>query len=166
MVVDQDDPDGFKIGDTSFDNDCDLPLCYTNQVENWDNAIYNMISKENVLPSGEATNFINGCGGKGFAFFQFGNRKFHVYLMDFPERVYASHPKQEGCSFEEYMNLVLFHYTMVAYKLDQKMIFNKESVQKYSFPTWIILRLYGMRFNKNGVLQILILQINTRMVFF
>ena len=49
--------------------------------------------------------------------------------MDFPERVYASHPKQEGRSFEEYMNLVLFHYAMVAFKMDQKLIFNDESTQ-------------------------------------
>ena len=107
MVVDCIKTDGFKIGDTAFDGDCDLPLCYTNQVENLDNAIYNVISQDNVVLSGEATNFINGCGGKGYAFFQFGNRKFHVNMMDFPERVYASHPKQEGRSYEEYMNLVL-----------------------------------------------------------
>ena len=87
-----------------------------------------MILQDNILPLGEATNFINGCGGKGFALFQFGNRKFHVNMMDFPERVYAIHSKQEGQSYEEYMNLVLFHYAMVAYKLDQKMIFNKELV--------------------------------------
>ena len=37
-------------------------------------------------------------------FFQYGNRKFHVNLMNFPERVYGSHPKQEGRSFEEYLN--------------------------------------------------------------
>ena len=49
--------------------------------------------------------------------------------MDFPERVYASHPKQEGRSFEEYMNLVLFHYAMVAFKMDQKLIFNDEYTQ-------------------------------------
>ena len=88
-----------------------------------------MISQENVVPLGEATNFVNGCGGKGCAFFQYGNYKFHVNMMDFPEPVYVSHPKQEDQSFEEYMNLVLFHYAMVAYKMDLKMIFNEESTQ-------------------------------------
>merc|ERR1711983_312543 len=88
-----------------------------------------MISQDNDMPSGEAREFGNGGVGKGNAFFQYGNRKFHVTLMDFPEQVYASHPKQEGRSFEEYMNLVLFHYAMVAFKMDQKLIFNDESTQ-------------------------------------
>ena len=96
MVVDCIKMDGFKIGETAFDGDCDLPLCFTNQVINWDNTIYNMISQENAVLLGEATNFINGCGGKGCVFFQYGNHKFHVNMMDFPECVYASHPKQEG----------------------------------------------------------------------
>ena len=129
MVVDHKDIDGFSIGETQFDADCDLPVAFGNQVEVWDNVIYNMISQENVLPSGEARDFVTGSGGKGYAFFQYGNRKFHVSLMDFPERVYANHPKQEGRSFEEYMNNVLFHYAMVAFKMDQKMIFDDESTQ-------------------------------------
>ena len=129
MVVDCIDMDGFKIGDTQYDGDCDLPLTFRNQIQNWDNVIYSMISQDNSLPSGEPTNFVNGSGGKGYAFFQYGNQKFHVSLMDFLERVYASHPKQEGQSFEEYMNLVLFHYAMVAFKMDQKLMFNDESTQ-------------------------------------
>ena len=129
MVVDRIEIDGFKIGDPQYDGDCDLPITFGNQVENWDNVIYSMISQDNALPSGEPRDFVNGSGGKGYAFFQYGNRKFHVSLMDFPERVYASHPKQEGRSFEEYMNLVLFHYAMVAFKMDQKLIFNDESTQ-------------------------------------
>ena len=129
MVVDCVDMDGFKIGDTHYDGDCDLPLCFGNQVLNWDNAIYNMISQDNTLSLGEATNFVNGCGGKRYAFFQHGNRKFHVNLMDFPEQVYASHPKQEGRSFEECMNLFLFHYAMITLKLDQKLIFNNKLTQ-------------------------------------
>ena len=102
---------------------------FGNQVQNWDNVIYNMISQDNAMPLGEPTNFVNGSRGKGYALFKYGNRKFHVNLMDFPERVYASHPKQEGCSFEEYTNLVLFHYAMIAFKLDQKLIFNNKSTQ-------------------------------------
>ena len=129
MVVDRKDIDGFSIGETQYDGDCDLPMTFGNQVDNWDNAIYNMISQDNALPSGEARDFVTGGGGEGYAFFQYGNRKFHVALMDFPERVYASHPKQEGQSFEEYMNLVLFHYAMVAFKMDQKLIFDDESTQ-------------------------------------
>ena len=103
MVVDRMDIDGFSIGETQYDGDCDLPMTFGNQVDIWDNVIYNMISQENALPSGEARDFVTGGGGKGYAFFQYGNRKFHVTLMDFPERVYASHPKQEGRSFEEYI---------------------------------------------------------------
>ena len=96
MVVDRMDIDGFGIVDTQYDGDCDLPLCFGNQNQNWDNMIYNMISQNNTLLSGEPTNFVNGSGGKGYAFFQYKNQKFHVNLMDFPKRVYASHPKQEG----------------------------------------------------------------------
>ena len=54
MVVDRIETYGFKIGDTAYDADCDLPLCFTNQVLNWDTAIYNMISQENAVPLGEA----------------------------------------------------------------------------------------------------------------
>ena len=129
MVVDRMDIDGFSIGESHFDGDCDLPMTFGNQVENWDNVIHSMISQDNILPSGEARDFVTGSGGKGYAFFQYGNRKFHVSLMDFLERVYANHPKQEGRSFEEYMNLVLFHYAMVAFKMDQKLIFNDVSTQ-------------------------------------
>ena len=45
--------------------------------------------------------------------------------MDFPERVYVIHPKQDGQSFEEYLNLVLFHYAMVASKMDYKQEFDQ-----------------------------------------
>ena len=129
MVVDRMDIDGFSIEVSQFDGDCDLPMTFGNQVENWDNVIHSMISQDNVLPSGEAQDFVTGSGGKGYAFFQYGNQKFHVSLMNFPERVYANHPKQEGRSFEEYMNLVLFHYAMVAFKMDQKLTFNDVSTQ-------------------------------------
>ena len=129
MVVDCKDIDDFSIGETQFDGDCDLPMTFGNQVDNWDNALYSMISQDNILPSGEARDYVTGGGGKGYAFFHYGNRKFYVALMDFLERVYASHPKQEGRSFEEYMNLVLFHYAMVAFKMDQKLIFDNESTQ-------------------------------------
>ena len=129
MVVDRKDINGFSIGESEYDGDCDLPMVFGNKVDAWDDALYNMISQDNILPSGEAREFVTGGGGKGYAFFQYGNRKFHVTLMDFPERVYASHPKQEGRSFEEYMNVVLFHYAMVAFKMDQKMIFDDESTQ-------------------------------------
>ena len=129
MVADHVNMDGFKIGETAYNEDCDLPLCFGNQVLNWDNALFNMISLDNAVPFGEAANFINGCGGKGYIFFQYGNRKFHVNLMDFPECVYGSHLKQEGQSFEEYLNIVLFHYAMVAYKIDLKLIFNEDATQ-------------------------------------
>ena len=59
-------------------------MTFGNQVDNWDNVIHSMISQDNILPSGEAREFVNGSGGKGYSFFQFSNRKFHVSLMDFP----------------------------------------------------------------------------------
>ena len=68
MVVDCVDMDGFKIRETAYDKDCDLPLCFGNQVLNWNNALFNMISQDNAVPLGEAANFINGCGGKGYIF--------------------------------------------------------------------------------------------------
>ena len=44
MVVDRIEIDGFKIGDTQYDGDCDLPLTFGNQVQNRDNVLYSMIS--------------------------------------------------------------------------------------------------------------------------
>ena len=73
MVVDCMDIDGFSIGESQYDGDCDLPMIFGNQVDNWDNVIYSMISQENALPSGEAWDFVAGGRGKGYAFFQYGN---------------------------------------------------------------------------------------------
>ena len=47
MVVDR-NVDGFSIGETEYDADCDLPVAFGNQVDIWDNVIYNMITQENV----------------------------------------------------------------------------------------------------------------------
>lgn len=49
--------------------------------------------------------------------------------MNFPERVYGIHPNQDDQSFEEYLNLVLLHYAMVAFKMDYKQEFDQHATQ-------------------------------------
>lgn len=83
---------------------------------------------------GEVSAFVKGCGGKGYNFFHYGKSKFHVNLIDFPKCVYGIHPNQDGQSFEEYLNLVLFHYAIVAYKMDYKHEFNQPETQNIFLP--------------------------------
>ena len=45
------------------------------------------------------------------------------------EYVYGIHPKQFGWYFEEYLNLVLFHYVMVAFKMNYKQEFNQPETE-------------------------------------
>lgn len=156
MIVDHANMDDFKVGETADDTDCDLPLCFGNQVLTWNDMLFSIISQDNA---------VTRWWRKGIHFF-YGNSKFHVNLMDFPERVYGIHPKQDGWSFEEYLNFVLFHYAMVAYKMDHKQEFNKPETQNIFLQIWIIPNFFGPRYNMSNVLLIPIQLINIQMVIF
>ena len=120
MVVNCISTDGFKVEGNVSDTDCDLPLCFGTQVLTWDNVLYTIISQDNAIPLGEAFAFVKSYVQKEYNCFCSGNSKFHVNLMGFPEQINGIYPKQDGISFEKYLNLVLFHYTIVAFKLDYK----------------------------------------------
>ena len=99
MIVNWAETNGFKVGESTNDTDCDLPLCFGNQVLAWDNGLFSIISQDGAVPVGEAPAFVRGCDGKGFNFFRYGNSKFRVNLIKFPECVYGIHSKQDGRSF-------------------------------------------------------------------
>ena len=126
MIVNCESMDGLKVGENAYDDiDCDPLLCFGNQILSWTNILFSIISQDNAVTLGEVSAFVSGCNGNGYSFFCYGNNsKFHVNLIDFPEHVYDIHPKQDRRSFEEYLNLILFHYSMVAFKLDYKKVFN------------------------------------------
>ena len=116
--------DGFKVGVNEYDTDFDLQLCYGTFIPAWSNVLYSIINWENTLPSGEATDFVQGCYGDGYAFFWYSKTKFHPNLMDIPAIVFAKYLTQEGWTFVDYLNDVLFYYMMIVFKHNQKEAFD------------------------------------------
>ena len=66
MVVDCVNIDRSKIGETAYNRDCDLPLCFGNQVLTWDNVLFSIISKDNAVLLVDVSVFVKGCSGKGY----------------------------------------------------------------------------------------------------
>ena len=88
--------DGFIVGGSSYDTNCDLPICFGTHVHYWTNTLYLIISQDNAVLLGEASAFIKGCGGNGNIFFCYDNTKFLVNLMDFSACIIGKHPCQDG----------------------------------------------------------------------
>ena len=67
--------------------------------------------------------------------------------MDSPEHVYGIHPRHDGQSFEEYLNLVIFYYVMVAFKKDYKKVFDKLPTQNIFISNMDHLKLLWSKVN-------------------
>ena len=111
---------GFIVGRDLYDTNCDLPICFGTQVYSWTSTLFAIISQDNAVPLGEASAFVKGCDENVCSFFFYDNTKFHINLMDFSACIISKHPYQDGQSFGGYLNLVLFHYVMIAFKWDYK----------------------------------------------
>jgi hypothetical protein len=103
---------GFLVADPIVDCDSDLPLKYDYHIKDWNDQLYQALSKTGVLPDGRAQDILRSCSQNGYLFLRTMHHILNPNLMDIPSSVCNRIPFQNGEPYNVYGSVMRFFNCM------------------------------------------------------
>ena len=99
--------EGFNIGDPELDDNVDVPKIYETVKDSWNTQLFDGLSQQGTLPP-EATNILKASSNNGFTFMYNMHNIYNPLLMSFLTSIIPTHPMQNGKKLADHYNAAIY----------------------------------------------------------